>query len=380
MIFEDYFKIVLLVGAALTFLMAVFLWFYPRNFFANKVLGLLIFLWGFTVVTFVLQSNSFWLRFPHLLGISTCCVLLFFPLMYIYIKTYLYKDARKLKKYWMHLIPLLAFFAALSPFYFQSAATKIIMIEEGLPDWVDKVFDVSSIIIVLQGVFYSMRSIHILQHFQYFRKRRLTQVQLNAVKWLKQFVLINVFLWAVGVCGTILDILRIDIPFDVFKIYYLGLTILTIWMAYFTLKKPHLFSEGQSILYSSEIKEKKTETVNEVVDVKNKEDLKTLVNYMENSKPYLNNEMNLQHLVDGTGLTKHRISEVLNKELNKSFYDVLNEYRTKEAIKLMNEGIHKQQTLTSLAEKAGFNSKATFNRIFKKTTGKTPTEYIQGIE
>ena len=89
--------------------------------------------------------------------------------------------------------------------------------------------------------------------------------------------------------------------------------------------------------------------------------------------------MTLQNLADGSGMTKHRVSELLNAEIGLSFSDVINEYRVKEVIRLINEGSHKQHKLLHLAELAGFNSKATFNRIFKKKTGMTPSQYIQDI-
>ncbi|WP_430815601.1 helix-turn-helix domain-containing protein [Carboxylicivirga sp. RSCT41] len=377
MAFEEYFKLGLSVGAILIFLMAIFLWFFPRSFFANKVLAILIFLWGITVLSFVIQSRSFYVRFPHIYGTTSAFILMFFPLMYLYIKTYLYKDARNFKNIIIHCIPFIIRIIAFIPFYILSADEKIEIITEGSTPWLDNLFRLNDIVIILQGVIYTVLSMRILYHFQYFRERRLTKVQNNAVYWLKQFVVINVFLWATGVSGAVFYMLKIDVPFDLFNIYYLGLTGLTLWMGYFTLKKPHLFSEGQSIKTIATVKNEDQE---EEVDSKIKEDLEKLVSYLDESKPYLNNEMNLQHLSEGTELTKHRISEVINKALNKTFYDVINMYRTNEAIRLMNEGFHKQHTLTSLAEMAGFNSKATFNRIFKKNTGKTPSEFIKSIE
>lgn len=379
MIFDDYYKLVLSIGAILIFLMAFFLWFYPRSFFANKVLGVLIFLWGYTVLIFVLQSIEFWARFPHLLGLGTSFVLLFFPLVYFYTKTYLYKDARKLRLFWKHMIPMLLYWIAFSPFYFQSGESKSVSIlaDGGIPHWVRNLWQLADTVIIIQGVFYTLISIRLLDHFQYFRGRRLTKVQNNAVHWLKQFIIINVLLWAVGAAGALLEILQFNAPFDLFKIYYLGLTGLTLWMGYFTLKKPHLFSEGQNI---RTIVKNNGEEEGQQIDARLSADLRMLIEYLEKDKPYLNNELNLQNLSDRTGLTKHRISEIFNKALNKTFNDVINEYRTSEAIRLMNEGVHKQHTLTSLAEMAGFNSKATFNRIFKKNTGKTPSEYIQNVE
>lgn len=374
MILDEYFKLVLLIGAVLTFLMAFILWFYPRSFFANKVLGALIFFWGFTVLSFVLQSREFYSRFPHIFGIGTGLIFLFFPLMYVYIRTYLYKDSRRLSKFWMHFIPMIFFFVAFSPFYFQSGAAKATSIAEGIPQWLRQLFSIGDVVIISQGVIYTILSLRLLQHFQYFRAKRLSKVQLSAVKWLKQFVIINVFLWAIGTSGAFIEILQMKDMFDLFKVYYLGLTVLTLWLGFFTLQKPHLFSMSESIKFMAI--EKKEEENAETES----EDLKLLIHYFETQKPYLDNEMNMQDLVNGSGFSKHRISDIFNNELHKTFYEVINEYRTKEAIRLIEDGLYKQHTLTHLAELAGFNSKATFNRIFKKNTGKTPTEFIQGLK
>ena len=87
----------------------------------------------------------------------------------------------------------------------------------------------------------------------------------------------------------------------------------------------------------------------------------------------------MQDLVNSTGLSYKRISEIFNVEFQKSFFDIVNDYRMKTAIDLINRGYHRQHTLLHLAEQAGFNSKTTFNRTFKKYTGQTPTEYIQSV-
>ena len=88
----------------------------------------------------------------------------------------------------------------------------------------------------------------------------------------------------------------------------------------------------------------------------------------------------MQDLVESTGITYKRISEVFNKNYNKSFYEVMNEYRLEEAKVLIDKGFHHNHTLNYLAEKAGFNSKTTFNRVFKKYTDLTPSDYIRYLD
>jgi AraC-like DNA-binding protein len=68
---------------------------------------------------------------------------------------------------------------------------------------------------------------------------------------------------------------------------------------------------------------------------------------------------------------------VLNKELKKSFHEFVNEYRNQEAIKLMSDPDYDHFSLQGIAEEVGFNSKSSFNRSFKKHTGKTPSEFLK---
>ena len=57
-----------------------------------------------------------------------------------------------------------------------------------------------------------------------------------------------------------------------------------------------------------------------------------------------------------------------------NFYDFINKYRVEEAKKLLIEDIHNYKIL-AIAYEVGFNSKATFNRVFKKFTELTPSEF-----
>jgi AraC-like DNA-binding protein len=61
--------------------------------------------------------------------------------------------------------------------------------------------------------------------------------------------------------------------------------------------------------------------------------------------------------------------------LKKSFYDVINSYRVEEAKRLLLDEKNRNYTILSVGFEAGFNSKTTFNTVFKKFTGVTPTEY-----
>ena len=64
-----------------------------------------------------------------------------------------------------------------------------------------------------------------------------------------------------------------------------------------------------------------------------------------------------------------------NEGMDKTFYDLINGYRVEEAKRLLLEPESKNFTILSVGFEAGFNSKTTFNTVFKKFTGQTPTDY-----
>ncbi|NPD45591.1 AraC family transcriptional regulator [Lentimicrobium sp. S6] len=70
------------------------------------------------------------------------------------------------------------------------------------------------------------------------------------------------------------------------------------------------------------------------------------------------------------------MSNIINQKHQKNFYEFVNQFRVEEVKKMMIDPQNKHLKLISLAYDAGFNSKASFNRIFKQTTSMTPSQFI----
>ncbi|MCG6187264.1 helix-turn-helix domain-containing protein [Maribellus maritimus] len=104
----------------------------------------------------------------------------------------------------------------------------------------------------------------------------------------------------------------------------------------------------------------------------------TVINYLTSKKPYLNPEFNLQMMVEDLNISRHKLSQVINRSQNKNFYKLMNEYRIREVKEKLENKEYKNLTVLGIAFECGFNSKTTFNRIFKEETGMTPTNYIKG--
>jgi AraC-like DNA-binding protein len=107
------------------------------------------------------------------------------------------------------------------------------------------------------------------------------------------------------------------------------------------------------------------------------EDLKSLLtNHLLENKPYLEPELSLNELAQQLRINPVVLSKLINEGFNQNFNDFINEYRIRELMGKLKNGEHKNQTLLGLALDSGFNSKATFNRAFKKLTSMSPKEWI----
>ena len=69
---------------------------------------------------------------------------------------------------------------------------------------------------------------------------------------------------------------------------------------------------------------------------------------------------------------------MINEREGKKFYDYVNGLRVDEFKRVVRVPGSEKLTLFALAQQCGFNSKSSFNRYFKKVTGQSPSEYMDG--
>ncbi|HEX2946513.1 MAG TPA: helix-turn-helix domain-containing protein [Clostridia bacterium] len=104
-----------------------------------------------------------------------------------------------------------------------------------------------------------------------------------------------------------------------------------------------------------------------------------MIAYVEKNKPYLDPDLDLRQLSELSGIPSHMISMLLNIHLNRNFYTFINTYRVDEAKKLLSSEGSREMNILTIAYDSGFNSKSTFNMVFRKLEGMTPSEYRNKI-
>jgi YesN/AraC family two-component response regulator len=96
---------------------------------------------------------------------------------------------------------------------------------------------------------------------------------------------------------------------------------------------------------------------------------------MEEEKLYQETELTLQQLAARLQVPTYQVSQAINEGMSRNFYDLVNSYRVEEAKRLLQDPVSINYTILSVGFEAGFNSKTTFNTVFKKFTGLTPTDF-----
>jgi len=103
-----------------------------------------------------------------------------------------------------------------------------------------------------------------------------------------------------------------------------------------------------------------------------------LIDVLEKRALYLNPELRLADLATALDIRPYRVSEILSRGLQTSFYDLINRYRITQAQRLLSSPGSANLNLLGIALESGFKSKSVFNDVFKKVTGKTPSEFRIG--
>jgi AraC-like DNA-binding protein len=98
---------------------------------------------------------------------------------------------------------------------------------------------------------------------------------------------------------------------------------------------------------------------------------------MTTQKPFLNPKIRMPELAHSLNIPRHIFSALINEDYQMNFFHFINQYRVEYAKTLLVDKEYQHYTLESIGELSGFNSRSTFNRIFKNVTGKSPKEFQQ---
>lgn len=104
-----------------------------------------------------------------------------------------------------------------------------------------------------------------------------------------------------------------------------------------------------------------------------------ILHLVENEKVFKNPTLTLSDLSKLLNTNTKNISKSINSGFDMNFNDFINHYRIEAVKEKLHKEEHKTSTLLGIAFDCGFNSKATFNRAFKKSIDLCPKDYLKNL-
>jgi len=356
------------------FLLSLFLLGYKRGrVLSYRILAAIVFCHALFIANFILYHlrDYVFSTFPHAYHVGTSFLFAYAPLIYFYTRSL--SDQRFVfdKRAALHFIPFVLFFVyMLFRFHLQSTAIKreLLFAEADLTRLEMIIIDFLVHGQVFAYLYASLRRLHdyrseIKEVYSSIHRINLSWLQVVLIGigliWIVDFV--NFILWKIFIVRSMGELLT-----------YISLVFTYVFanvIVYRGLHHPDVFPGCRADMRMPKYSR------SPMTKSERERYLKRLDRYMQQEKPYLVPSLTIDELAERVSIPGRLLSQVINESLNQNFFDFINGYRIEEIKRLLTDTVNNHRTILQLLFDAGFNSKSAFNRVFKKHTGMSPTEY-----
>lgn len=331
---------------------------------------------GLFIGTYGLYAEELFTNFPLLSAGFISLLLLHGPFLYVYIASLVGESAGLNRKYFIHLIPFVLFnFYLLISLGYPEVSERISLTHDNNQHKPPLLFQSFLIITALSGPIYFWLSTRLFKKLDINIFNNFSTAESINPEWLKKLVYVFGIVWTL-----LMGVASIHHVFHMFSWIFctdgifLSLSLFIILIGYFGLKQREIFNQpdaGAFVLIQkpekyagSALKEADAEAY-----------LVKLNGFMAVEKPFLNPELNLPQLAKDLNVPSHYLSQVINEHFKMSFFDFINQHRVDEVKSKITDPKYGHYSILGIAFESGFNSKSAFNRVFKKITGLTPSNY-----
>lgn len=317
--------------------------------------------------------------YPWFVGLDYPITMLYGPLLYLYTETLVRDGHHFNRRELTHFIPFVALLLFTIPLFLMPDEEKIALVGEhgGLdygPNFITHikvVFNLSYIPVILLQ----------LRRYQTKAKDAYSTIEQRNLDWLKGFIYAFLILALVSVVIHLLS--SMEGSQDKYSDYMLlAVTIFVYSIGYMGLRQADFFARHDVVApgeKSEVVPTLDSYSKSGLSEERGKELMEKLEQLMETKKPFTNNELSLRDLSEMMDISTHNLTEIINRFAGKNFYDFVNSYRVEEVKHRLKKPESSNLTMLALGMEAGFNSKSSFNSVFKKHTGMTPTEFKKQV-
>jgi AraC-like DNA-binding protein len=293
------------------------------------------------------------------------------PLLLWYTRSLLFKEFHLSKIDFLFLAPATFYMIyTLATFYSWETAEKILYVQEYRDLQAPSVPHILEAARELIFVAFGLMCLIEIRHAQQQIHHRYSNIEKIDFGWLATLVatFMVVRSWMLLVIGV--AFLKPDLGVEAFN----AMGLMGNYLMFALINALIFFSMTRSSVFAGKISKAHIHTNNDEAEA-NPEVSKHIQQHMEMHKPYLSHYLNLEQLANQLSMHPRALSVAIKINFQTNFYEFINSYRISEAKQLLEDHDKPNQTIIEILGDAGFNSKATFNSIFKKIVGMTPTQY-----
>lgn len=294
------------------------------------------------------------------------------PLLLWYIRSALYRDYRPRPLEWLYLLPFVLYLIYELMFYYTLPDADKLALQQGYAlETAPRYMNYVTFFRELMRVAFGVACIVEINRYRRQIRRHFSDIRLLDFEWLKILSYGFLFLRCIAVVVAVMILLSIHAGINV-DFAFMGLTgnyltlMLISLLIFFSLKYSTLLGAVDQDIAQSD-----SEDANPYSD----EQVAKLLEVMQVDRPWLESDLTMEELSNRTGIPTRTLSAIMNRHFNRNFFEFINNYRLDEALSLLQDTKNKHLTILDILYESGFNSKATFNTLFKRREGMTPSEY-----
>ncbi|MEL6560794.1 MAG: helix-turn-helix domain-containing protein [Bacteroidota bacterium] len=300
------------------------------------------------------------------------------PILFLYIRELVSSKKLKWFDYGIHFIPYLLMLIAVYYYLFfdQSVevliSNSIIFFRGGNP----MIVGYYSLLMAFSCAAYINWSIYLLIRHKSSIKQSFSYTEKITFTWLRHWLILEfVGFWFSFIIVWVADFDYIDYE-TCFKIISVVVAVNIFVIGYFGVRHGSINIQH---IQKAEKEESPRYSNSSLTKQQTNDLINTLEEVMQEEKLFLNPKLNADQLATAVNVSRHSLSEVLNNRIGINFYDYVNQFRLKEFKEKLANPNNDHLTILGIAMDSGFNSKSSFNLIFKKSEGITPTQYKKQI-
>ncbi len=373
----DFVGIVLIVGAIQGFALSFLIFQKGRSLFANRFLYSLMIVFSVTLVSLWLSDLGYYITYPKLMFTFEGIQLAIFPLYFLYSK-YLTRNEKDFnKKDWIHFLPFIFYKTFLIPFYLMNPKEISDFLNSTLFANHPLQYIIFNWVLIIQGLIYLMLVIKRAKKRDEFIDNHFSSSYNVKLDWLRNASYLGILTTLVFLVENILLFINNSLS-ETFGLSSVAAGIYIYAIGYLGFSRSGVFTELVDIESQELGKEETTNYKYEKSGLsKEKADefYQKLIQLMEEKKIFTQIKLTLGELAEMIPISSHNLSEVINTKTGMNFFDFVNRYRIEEVKKNIVNPENSNITILAIAMDAGFNSKSSFNTLFKRNEGVTPSKY-----